>query len=225
VSIDSGRIDVVAKESKDAIAHFVFQASSGWSKAISIPAQIIGEPTISGWKPGRLDVFARSVANGLIRVSSDNGGTTWAPLESHGEFCLASSPSAVSVRADRIDLVVRGCAASELSHLAWESATGWNGDNLGGILGVGRPGIATDGATANLNVPMTTTGNNVAYTYYAAGWQPFIDLHSPTLSNSPIPVWLDPTHFFVFARDTTGTIVVETWQPVVGWSAWTTLWK
>jgi hypothetical protein len=225
VHSDTGRVDVVAKESTDGIAHFVYEVNSGWSKKTSIAAQIIGEPTISSWKPGRLDLFARNPSNGMLRVSSENGGSTWSPLESHGEFCLASSPSAVSMRAERIDIVLRGCSASELSHLAWEPAMGWIGDSLGGVLGLGRPGIATDGVHSNLSVPTTNTGNKVAYTFFLAGWQPFTDLHSPTVSSSPVPIWLDPTHFFVFARDPTGNVIVESWQTVVGWSAWTTLWK
>lgn len=84
---------------------------------------ITSAPAAASWKPGRLDVFARSQNNLLKQKTFEGGWTTWKEpkLKSNNKIpTLIDAPAAVSWGTNRIDCFVRGID-SRAYHLWYEN--------------------------------------------------------------------------------------------------------
>jgi hypothetical protein len=103
-AVTAGRvIHVVGKTPSNAVTHWWFDGT--WHSGDNLGGSIVGDPDLSSWGSGRLDVFARGADNTLQhKWYTDSSG--WSGWESLGGS-LTSGPGAVSWGVNRIDVVAR----------------------------------------------------------------------------------------------------------------------
>jgi hypothetical protein len=121
----TGRLDVVARGSGNALMHCSFASNACPRKTVG--GVLSSEPALVAWGPNRLDVFARGNDNALWHTFGD--GTRWFGWESLGGV-LKSGPTVASWDPGRLDVFVTGGDNS-----VWHRwyANGWSGwESLGG---------------------------------------------------------------------------------------------
>ena len=110
VSWGSGRIDVFARGTDNALKHLWYQAGTGagWQPWESLGGNLTSAPAVASWGAGRLDVFALGTNSSLKRRAYQAGlGAGWQDWEDLGGN-WTSAPDAVSWGPNRIDVVVQG---------------------------------------------------------------------------------------------------------------------
>lgn len=110
VSWGGGRIDVVAEMADHSLGLWSYQDGSGWSYK-NLGGYITAKPAIASQGPGKLDIFARGVDNGLYHIWTTNYAASWSNWEPMTGGPLESGPDAVSWGLGRVDVV----AAAEIA--------------------------------------------------------------------------------------------------------------
>lgn len=128
----TGRLDVFARASNNALLHKWYDGSSwhGWE---SLGGSMTSAPAAVSWAAGRLDVFARGPANDLIHKWYGTNG--WSGWESLGGV-LGAAPGVSSWTAGRLDVFATG-GDRALWH-RWYDGGAWHSwESLGGVLTAG----------------------------------------------------------------------------------------
>jgi repeat uncharacterized protein DUF346 len=109
-AVTAGRvIHIVGRTSNDSVTHWWYDGS--WHSGENLGGIIVGDPDISSWGAGRIDVFARG-GNDYLHHKWYVEGSGWSSWENLGGPLLSSGPGAVSWGVDRIDVVGRGTDGS-----------------------------------------------------------------------------------------------------------------
>jgi hypothetical protein len=131
----------------------------------NIGGSIAGDPDVSTWGPGRLDVFARSSTGTLLTKYFDNG--VWSGWSDLGGS-MASSPTAVSADLEQISVFAR---ASNGNLVQWwfdpQYGQVWHYGNLGGNI-TGTPDVASF-APGRLDVFARGANGALVTKYFAGG--------------------------------------------------------
>jgi hypothetical protein len=166
-----GRLDIFARGPGGELLHKFYAANgNGWNpNGLGGPLEtvgvgIAGDPTVTSWGIGRLDIFARGPGGELLHKYFD--GTNWnpngpapgGPLETIG-VGIAGDPTVASWGNGRLDVVARG-PAGELLHKYYDfNGSAWNPNGLGGPLEVvGGQVTGNLGIVAGASFPVPTSG-------------------------------------------------------------------
>lgn len=184
-----------------------------WHCCDNLGGNIIGDPEITSWGSGRLDVFARGNNNELWhRYYASNAWSSWQSLGG----ALTSGPGAVSRASDRVDVVARG-SNNSVVHWAWDG-TGWKSDNLGGTA-TSDPDMAS-WDSSRLDVFIRGTDNALWHKYSdnaGVTWSPWESLGG-NLASGPSAVSWEYGRLDVVARASDGS-VAHWWWHGSGWSS------
>ncbi len=129
-------------------------------------------PAAASWKPGRLDVFARSQDNRLIQKTYEGGWTQWKEpkLKSNAKIpTLIDAPAAVSWGTNRIDCFVRGID-SRMYHL-WYGNEWLDIESFDGII-TSAP-TAASWASGRLDIFALNQNGRLTHKVYDSGWKPW----------------------------------------------------
>lgn len=170
-----------------------------WSAGDNLGGPVLGNPDVSSWGHGRLDVFARGTDDQLqhrFYVS----GSGWSSWLSHGGT-LASGVGAVSWGSNRIDVVGRN-SSNNLLH--WWYDGSWHNENLGGTI-TGDPDISS-WSTGRLDVFAKGTDGTLVHKWYNgttwSGWESL----GGSLTSGPGAVSWGSNRIDVVARATDASV-------------------
>lgn len=136
----TNRIDVFARSTHDSLLHAWFDGTwHGWE---DLGGDFQGDPDVTSWAPGRLDVVVRGKTSNELWHKYFNG-TSWSGWASQGGF-ITSSPTVASWGSGRLDVFARG-ADNALWH-KWFANNGWSGwEKLGGHVSGDGPDASSRG--------------------------------------------------------------------------------
>jgi hypothetical protein len=185
-----------------------------WRDWETLGGTLVGEPDVSSWGAGRLDVFSRGV-DGTLQHRFYEG--RWFDWESLGGT-LASDPTAVSWGAGRVDVFARG-TDNALIH-KWYDGFQWHDwESLGGSI-VGDPDVSSWGP-GRLDVFARAADGTMQHKWYdGSGWHDWESLGG-TLASDPTAVSWGAGRVDVFARGTDGTLIHKFHDN--GWWPWESL--
>jgi hypothetical protein len=179
VSWGSGRLDLFARGTNNAILHKYFDGanwgpSSGWE---SLGGATTGDISAVSWGPGRLDLFIRGTDLMVYHKYFD--GANWGPSISGWEplgALAAGEISAVSWGPGRLDVFTTRFGDNAIVHryydgTHWGPSSGW--ELLGGAT-TGKVS-AVSWASGRLDLFVRGTDNGVYHKYFdGSGWGPSI---------------------------------------------------
>ena len=170
-------------------------------------------PAVAAWGPGRLDVFARGIDNGLWHRWWWKG--SWSAWEGLGGT-LTSQPAAVWSTADHLDVMVRGTDGA-LWLKSWTGSAWSSWGSVGGTLSSG-PAAASRGP-GRLDVFVRGTDDGLwQQSWDGAGWSGW-ESRGGSLASPPAAVSWGPDRIDVFGQDGQGGLQHRWWDNGV-WSSW-----
>lgn len=189
------------------------QANAGvWGSWTPLGGFTAGDPEVTSWGSGRLDVFVIGSDGALWHRGGVNG--SWFGWESLGGK-LASSPAAVSWAPGRIDAFARGSDGA-LWTIAWEGSswTGWR--SLGGNI-ISSPDVTSWGPG---RLDVFAAGSDSALWHASNGggrwsWEGL----GGGIAAGPGAAAPAANRLTVFARGTDATLWSRSWTGG-GWSPW-----
>ncbi|MFP5317138.1 MAG: hypothetical protein ACLGI2_02460 [Acidimicrobiia bacterium] len=195
---------------------------------------IKGNPSITSWGPGRLDVFVRGQDDKLWQRFSNDGGQNWSEwLKPFGDDgTLASAPEVATRGSDRLNVFVVGTDGSVWERFydgAWNSGWIWQGAPSGGIFGEStaksEPGTVAWGSSERVDLFARGADNKLWQKFYdGVGWtawfKPVGD--QGTLASEPDVTSWEPGNLLVFVRGTNGLAYALPFG-TGGWGPWVQL--
>jgi hypothetical protein len=182
-----------------------------WHCCDNLGGNVVGDPEISSWGTGRLDVFARGNNNELWHKYYQGSWSNWESLGGQ----LTSGPGAVSRDGSTVDVVARG-ADNSVVHWSW-NGTSWSSDNLGGNI-TSDPDMASWGSS-RLDVFARGIDNALWHRYWNGGsWSPWESLGGSLASGPSAVSWGAENRIDVVARATNGS-VIHWWWTGSAWSS------
>ncbi|HVM01690.1 MAG TPA: hypothetical protein VM263_03395 [Acidimicrobiales bacterium] len=195
---------------------------------------IKGNPSITSWGPGRLDVFARGTDDRLWQRFSNDGGQNWSEwLKPFGDDgVLASSPEAATRGPNRLNVFVVGTDGSLWERFydsAWNHGWIWHSAPTPGVSGASAtksdPATVAWGASERVDLFVRGADDKLWQKFYdGAGWtawfKPVGDLG--TLGSEPDVASWEPGNLLVFVRGTNGLAYALPFG-AGGWGPWVQL--
>lgn len=195
---------------------------------------IKGNPSITSWGPGRLDVFARGTDDKLWQRFSNDAGANWSDwLKPFGDDgTLASSPEVATRGSDRLNVFVVGTDGSIWERFydgAWNSGWNFQGAPAGGISGTATaksdPGTVAWGSSERVDLFVRGSDDKLWQKFYdGVGWtswfKPVGD--QGTLGSEPDVTSWEPGNLLVFIRGTNGLAYALPFGGG-GWGPWVQL--
>jgi len=175
-----------------------------WHSPYGLGGQIVEEPDVASWGPGRLDVFVRGTNDALVTKYYTGG--TWSNWVNLGGPALNSAPGAVSWGSNRLDVVAR--AANGTVNHWWYDGSKWTNENLGGSI-VGSPDISSWGG-GRLDIFARGSDNTLKHKWFANGSWSAWESRGGVLTSGPGAVSWGPNRIDVVAR-TTNADVAHWW--------------
>lgn len=195
---------------------------------------IKGNPSITSWGPGRLDIFARGADDKLWQRFSNDGGQNWSDwLKPFGDDgTLASSPEVATRGSDRLNVFVVGTDGSIWERFydsAWNSGWILQGAPAAGISGASTaksdPGTVAWGFSERVDLFVRGGDDKLWQKFYdGVGWtawfKPVGD--QGTLASEPDVASWEPGNLLVFVRGTNGLAYALPFG-TGGWGPWVQL--
>jgi hypothetical protein len=182
----SGRLDVFARGSDNALWHMWFDAS-GWHGFERLGGNLVSAPAAASWGPGRIDVVAVQRDGRLYDMVYDASNGGWHPFALIGtNQPVAGDPSLSSQGAGELDLMIDDPSNDAVIHLGYNGGWASRWDAVGGgILSSGPR--STSWANGRLDAFGRGTNGDVWHAYWAAPgpWSGWSDCGLPDRAQTP----------------------------------------
>ena len=175
-------------------------AAGAWLDWFGIGGQIAGNPAITSWRSGHLDIYARRASDGaLIHRYLIDG--TWSEWERIGEWHISSDPVPVSWGEGHMDVYARGLDGA-LIH-TWFGDSRWHPfESLGGSI-KGAPAVVSWGY-GRVDVFARGTDDALYHRWFdGTGWNGWEHLGG-SMAGEPAAISWQPGHNDVYFRGTDG---------------------